>query len=116
MKLLRRNTSEFQYLAYAGKQEMLDNGRHTGRFEIAYSDPVPYRGTVDLPSGNVSRELFGLDLDYTHVVVMDDPDADIHEAGRILWKGKLFEIMAVRPSLNALSIAMKILPDRGETP
>ena len=113
MRLLRRNTTLFDYYAYNGKTEALDNGRHTGRYEVTYKSPVTYRGTVDLPSGYVSRELFGIDTDYTHVLVMDRPDADITESGRILWDGKQFEIKAVRKSLNALSVAMKILPERG---
>ena len=38
---------------------------------------------------------------------MDHPDEDIKETGRIRWKGELYDIRAVRPSLNALSVALR---------
>ena len=38
---------------------------------------------------------------------MDKPDADIKEAGLIEWQGVLYEITAVRKSLNVLSVAMR---------
>ena len=110
MRLLRRNTVEFEHLAYKGKEEVLDYGKHTGRYNPQYADPVVYRGTIDLPGGYVARELFGLNLDYTHILVMDQKDAPIKEEDRIAWNDRQYEIRAVRPSLNFLSIAMKILP------
>lgn len=111
MRLLKRNTTEFEHLAYKGKQEVLDNGRHTGRLNPQYADPVGYRGMIDLPSGYVARELFGINLDYTHILVMDDRNAPFKEADLIMWGGDQYEILAVRRSINFLSVAMKILPE-----
>ena len=107
MRLLRRNTSEFDYKAYRGKTEVLRDGRHTGTYEAAYDGPVQYRGSISAPSGQVSANLFGLNTPYTHVLLMDDPETDIKENGLIEWKGGVYEIKAVRPSLNVLSVALK---------
>ena len=110
MRLLKRNLTEFEHLAYKGKEEVLSNGRHTGRWTVNYADPAVYRGTIGLPSGYVAKEMFGLNLDYTHVLLMDDRGAVIKVEDRIAYDGDQYEILAVRKSLNFLTIAMKILP------
>ena len=107
MRLLRRNTTEFTYTAYSGKTEVMNNGKHTGKFTLTYADPVTYRGNISVPSGNDYQQLFGIETSYTHVLLMDDPETDIRESGLIQWKGKVYEIKAVRPSLNVLAVALK---------
>lgn len=109
MKLLKRNLTEFEYMAYLGKQEIMIDGKHTGRYEVQYADPIVRRGMIDVPTGYVQNQLFGINNDYSHVLLLDDPDADIKEAGRIRWKNALYEIKAVRQSLNVLSVALKKL-------
>ena len=108
MKLLRRNTKEFEYLPNDGSETDLDSqGRHTGNFRPVYGDPVIMRGNISTPIGQTSLEFFGKDIRYTHVLVMDDPEAPIEETGRIRWKGDEYDIKAVRPSLNAMSVALQ---------
>lgn len=108
MKLLRRNTTEFEYLPYSGTDTDLDsNGDHTGEFQREYLDPVVYRGNICAPGGKVSPTFYGDDIRYTHTLVMDDPKASINEYGLIRWKGDLYTIQAIRPSLNVLSIALQ---------
>lgn len=107
MKILKRNSTVFQYYKYLGKEEILKNGKHTGKFEISYGRPKEYTGNISVPSGQSQQQLFGLDTIYTHVLVMDDPDADIREDGKIEWKGINYMVMAVRPSINVLSVALK---------
>lgn len=121
MRLLRRNTTEFEYEPNLGTETDLDeSGRHTGIYEPEYGEPVPMRGNISMPSGQSFREFYGLDLRYTHVLVMDDPETEIEETGRIRWKGDLYDILAVRPSLNAMSVALrkwtKNHAESGETP
>lgn len=111
MKLLRRNLTEFAYMAYKGKEEILDYGKHTGRYEVRYGDPEIRRGMIDTPSGYAQSQFFGINPDYTHVLILDDPNADIKEAGRVVCKGVTYEIRAVRPSLNFLSVALKKLTE-----
>lgn len=108
MRLLRRNTTEFEYLPYLGVEEILDDdGDHTGEYQGQYGDPVPYRGNISTPSGWVNQTFYGEDIQYTHTLVMDDPKADINERGLISWKGELYDILSVKPSINALSVALK---------
>lgn len=107
MKLLKRNTTVFSYRKFLGEQEVLKNGHHTGNYEPTYDDPVQYRGNISAPSGFATDQLFGINTKYTHVLLMDKPDADIEETGLIDWKGAVYEIKAVRPSLNVLAVALK---------
>ena len=109
MRLLRRNTTVFDYRAYTGEEEVLNGTLHTGIFAPAYAAPVQFRGNISVPSGFATDNLFGVNTQYTHVLVMDDPEADIKEDGLIDWKGATYEIKAVRPSLNVLSVALKKL-------
>ena len=110
MKLLRRNLTEVEYRAYISKEEILtEGGKHTGRYNFKYADPVVIWANVSTPNGHAQNQFFGINPDYTHVMVTDDPDMDIKEAGLIEWRGDSYEIKAVRPSLNVLSVALKKL-------
>ncbi len=108
MHLLRRNETVFEYLPPDGVTSDLNEfGQHTGERYPVHRDPVQYRGNISTPSGVVSNEFFGTDTRYTHVLVMSDPDVDISELGMIRWKGDLYEIRAVRPSINTFSAALR---------
>lgn len=108
MKLLLKNTTLFEYKPWTGAESDLnDDGEHTGEFHPVYGDPVEYRGNISTPNGQTQQQFYGEDIRYTHTLVMDKPDADINEHGQILWKGHTYEILAVRPSLNVLSVALR---------
>lgn len=108
MRTLRRNLTDVEYLPYIKKEEILtESGRHTGKYTVKYGDPVAFRANIGTPNGQVQNQFYGIDPDYTHVMVTDDPDMDISETGKIVWKGNAYEIKAVRPSLNVLSVALK---------
>lgn len=107
MRLQKRNTTTFEYRANLGKQETLLNGMHTGNMSITYGTPVQYRGNISAPSGFATDNLFGVNTPYTHILLMDDPNANIAEDGLIDWKGGVYEVKAVRPSLNVLAVALK---------
>ena len=108
MILLRRNCTEFQYYAYTGLESDIDEetGLHTGNFKPVYADPKFYRGNISAPSGSTRQAFDGLEVRYTHVLLMDDPEADIHEYGKIRYKNRMYTITAVIPSLNVLSVAL----------
>ena len=107
MRLLIRNRTTFQYYGYTGLDSDLDeNDLHTGIPKPVYADPVTYKGNISSPSGAAVQAFDGLDIRYTHVLVMDNPKADIRETGYIVWKGKTYDVTAVRPSLNVLSVAL----------
>ena len=108
MKCLRRNKTDFEYLPPDGlTSDLNEDGEHTGEFYPVSGDPVEYRGNISMPSGNAKQDLFGTDIRYTHVLIMDVPDLDISEMGMIRWKGELYDIQAVRPSLNTLNVALR---------
>ena len=108
MKLLRRNMTQFEYLPSNGTMtDLNDDGEHTGEFHPEYGTAVTYKGNISSPSGHTVQQFYGEDIRYTHTLLMDKPDAEINEYGMIRWKGELYEITAVRPSLNVLSIALR---------
>lgn len=108
MHSLRRNETVFEYLPPNGvTSDLNEHGEHTGEFYPVHSAPVEYRGNISVPSGQTSQFLYGTDIRYTHVLVMDDPAVNISELGLIRWKGNLYEIKAVRPSLNTFSAALR---------
>ena len=107
MRLMNRNMAAFRYYPLSGEAEILNDGMHTGNWRPTYGLPVEYYGTFSPPSGTASANLFGLNTQYTQVHVMDRTDAEIEETGLIEWKYGFYEITAVRPSLNVLSVALK---------
>ena len=116
MKCLRRNMTEFEYYGYTGLQtDLNDDGLHTGIWRPKYSDPVTYKGNISSPSGSVIQAFNGIDIGYTHVLVLGDPNLDIKETGYIVWKGKKYRITAVRPSINTLTVALEqMAEDHGD--
>lgn len=98
---------DFVYKPFLSKNEILKDGRKTGNYDLVYGTPVEYEGNIAPPSAFATNQLFGVETKYTHVLLMDDPDADIQEDGLIECKGKTYEIKAVRPSLNVLAVALK---------
>lgn len=107
MRLLFRNRTEFMYYAYTGLDSDEDeNGLHTGVWHPVYAEPVTFSGNISVPSGSAIQAFDGLDVRYTHVLLMDNPNADISEAGMIQWRKRMYKITAVRPSMNVLYVAL----------
>ena len=107
MRLLKRNTTLFDYIAYLGKQEILtQDGKHTGRFEQIWASPVQYRGNISIPSGLAENQMFGKDLKYTHVLILNSKSDEIEETGRIQWDGVTYQIQAVRRGLTYTTAAL----------
>lgn len=112
MKLLRRNTKEFEYLPWTGEETDVDeSGRHTGNYVPTYGTAVIMRGNISIPGGHLNQTFYGQNIRYTHTLLMDDENAQISETGRILWNGHRYEIRAVRRSLNGLSAALMQMTD-----
>ncbi len=107
MRLLKRNTACFLYRAYLGDEEILKDGMHTGQYAAVYAHPVPYRGAISVPYGYVTAQLFGTKKNYTHVLLMEDPEAPVTEHGLVIFKGAEYEVRAVRPSLNVLAVGLQ---------
>ena len=107
MKLLRRNVKKFEYLPYTGREtDLNDNGLHTGIFKPVYGNAVSYKGNISLPSGAVAQTFYGLEIRYSHILLMDDPMVDIQETGKIRYNNREYAITAVRRSMNVFSAAL----------
>lgn len=109
MRLLRRNLKTFEYLPFVieGSDED-ENGDHTGEYGTpVYGDPVSMKGNISTPTGHTNQTFYGLDIRYTHVLIVADHKADIKENGLIRINGDLYDITAVARSLNVLSLALK---------
>lgn len=53
MRLLRRNTTKFEYLPYTGLEtDLNEDGEHTGDFRPELGEPKEYRGNISTPSGS----------------------------------------------------------------
>lgn len=111
MKCLKRNQKRLEYLPYAGAGSDIDeNGDHTGDYsdsKILYGTPIPFRGNISSPSGQTNQTFYGKNISYTHVLVINKPVFDLNEYGLIRWNGKLYDIKAVYPSMNSVSVALK---------
>ena len=108
MKLLRRNTTEFEVMPFDHMKENEDeNGYYTGELIPEYKNPILKRGNISVPSGLTNLTFYGQDIRYTHILVMDYVDPDIREDAVILWRDRLYDIRAVRPSINGLSAALR---------
>ena len=126
MKTVKRNEKKFEYFAYTGlTSDINEDGLHTGVPKPVYAEPEEYSGVFSVPSGQTAQAFDGLDIRYTHVLIMDNPNVGIKEDGIIRWKGELYFVKAVLPSLNVLNVALKqrtkddgnqniILPEQGQ--
>lgn len=109
MILLKRNLKEMEYLPYEGESDIdPTTGQHTGEPVPSFGEPIPFLGNISAPSQYVNPTFYGEDIRYTHTLVMD-PHADfpVNEYGMIRYLGDLYEIRAVRPSLNYISLALR---------
>ena len=108
MRLLRRNTTKFEYLPPTGNETDLNtDGEHTGDFRPEHGAPVTYRGNISVPNGQTRQQFYGEESHYTHTLLMDRPEVPISENGIIRWKGNEYDILGVHPSLNVLSVSLR---------
>ena len=117
MRLLRRNTTEFEYLPFTGVETDVNaDGEHTGEFYPEYGEAVTYKGNISIPSGQTEHQFYGEDIRYTHTLLMDDPDVPIDEHGIVRWKGNLYDVKSVKRSLNSFSAALQRQTESVEDP
>lgn len=118
MRTLERNKRTFYYALYEGKNENKDeNGYGTGTYSVVYSAPIECKGNISPSSGMVQEELFGKDVQYDKVVVLDNVNVPINEES-ILWVDKAVEydesnnplfdyvVKKIARSLNSVSFAI----------
>lgn len=118
MKCLKRNKQFFYYAAYLGKEPLRDETGHlTGEYKIQYDKPVQISGNISPAQGNAQSEIFGIDVKYERVIVIDDLSCPINEYSILFIEVQPFMnehgdfnndyvVKAVAHSLNSISIAI----------
>lgn len=87
MKTIQRNQTEVWYALYGGQAELLDAaGNRTGEYEITYGTPIQAWMVLSPAKGSALREPFGIETNYSKVLVTDDIDCPLSEDS-VLWIG-----------------------------
>lgn len=79
MRTLERNKQTFYYALNLGKQEIIKDGLHTAEYTTAYSEWKPIKANISPARGESEAELFGNDVQYDRVFVVDDINCPIDE-------------------------------------
>ena len=125
MKALNRNKQGFYYYLYKGKTDIIDEDNYrTGETMLTYYPPVYCRGNISAGNGDIQARLFGSNISYERVIVLDDVSCPIDENTLLCVdiKPKPYKInetpahdyivRAVAKSLNGFAIAIsKEQPD-----
>ena len=85
MRCLNRNKRTIYYALYSGKEAIKDtSGNRPGEWKITYSTPVQMEANVSAAKGTATLGWFGINMDYTKTIVVDDANCPISET-TILW-------------------------------
>lgn len=71
MRNLKRNKVAITALNYIGEVEILVDGVKTGSKKITYSEPYVFMGHISGAKGTSQEEMFGTDISYSKVIVLD---------------------------------------------
>ncbi len=120
MRCMRRNKVKFYYALFDHREDTVDEyGNLAGSPKVFHGDPIFCKANIS-PAKNVDVvQLFGTDVNYDKVIVMDRPDIPIDE-NAVLWvdtlpvlddEGKTetpydYIIRKVARSLNSVTIAI----------
>lgn len=112
MRCLERNKRKFFYALYKGKTAVVDShGYKTGEYEITYGRPVMMRANISPSQGSVGTELFGINTNYSKVIVTADMNCPIAEDTAI-WIDRMpceknnYRVVQVAKSLNQTAYAI----------
>ena len=113
MRDLSRNKKTFYYALYLGNTEVIDEfGNKTGQYVPTYSDPTEYRANISPARGTADLEQFGINSNYTKVIVTSDMECPFTETTR-LWIGiptsKSYNYVVTQraESINSISFAIR---------
>lgn len=108
MRGLKRNEGAVSYCSYLGDEDVRDeHGRLTGEKRATYADPAPVAGSVSKAGGWVHDQLFGLSIEYDHVILTHDKNLLIKEEDLIHYKGSVYVVRRIAETLNVTAIAVR---------
>lgn len=84
MRCMRQNKRKFWYSLYLGNADVVDeNGFFTGEKRPSYTEPIEFKANISAArsssTGSVEASMFGSDIQYDKVIMIDDPDFEINE-------------------------------------
>ena len=80
MRALARNKKTFYYCLYKTKAPIYDsNNYETGDYLITYENPVQLKANISASKGDSVPELFGTNISYDRVIIVDDINCPIDE-------------------------------------
>jgi len=108
MKCLERNKQPFKYANLTGLTKIMKDGYETGEYTLGYSTPVSCMGNISRETGSDVSDQFGINLNYSKTIVLDDPNFPIEESS-VLWIDNLsgdydYIVKRISRSLNSVSI------------
>lgn len=119
MRILARNRQKFYYYLYKDRVPLYDeNGNRTGEYTLTYHPAVECKGNISAGSGDAQVELFGTDIQYSKVIVLDDVKCPIDETTLLCVDIEPqsydesgvpvydYYVTAVAKSLNSVAIAI----------
>ena len=120
MRGLLINQQKIYYALYLGKREAQNqDALYTGDLVDIYDSPVEVMASVSAARGTSDIDLFGININYTHTVIVDHEDCPITETSR-LWIGRdpnkdehNFEVVRVARSLNHVVYAVQQVDYKG---
>lgn len=113
MRCLNKNKRTIHYKNYLGKTQIVDDyGNRTGEYTLTYSDFIETKMNISPSRGIASEEMFGIQTNYTKVLVTDDVNCTMDEHS-ILWIDKPItgphDYVVVRKAVSINSVAYAIL-------
>lgn len=119
MHNLERNKKTVYYKTYLGETAIVDaSGYKTGEYTVNYGVLTSIKAYVSPSRGDSSYDPFGINVDYTNTMLVDDTDCPITES-TLLWIDKDPEdgqgnatphnyiVKRRAPSFNCIAYAIK---------
>lgn len=129
MRSLKINQRKLWYALYQDKTPILDeNNDETGDYTNGYSPPVLFYASLSAGKGNVQKDVFGTDVDFTRTISTTDLSLPITETSLVWYATEPVLLpdgsadpnsadyeVAARPAdgLNVLAIALKARAKNG---
>lgn len=112
MRCLNKNKQTIHYKNYIGKTQILDaQGYRTGEYRLDYSDLIEAKMNVSASRGLASEEMFGIQTNYTKVLVTANTNCSMDEHS-IVWIDKPtdgphdYVVVQKAKSLNSIAYAV----------
>ena len=114
MRTLNRNKQTIYYALYQGSTDEVDSyGDYTGEKTPYYSEATALEANVSAARGTADSELFGINVNYSRTVCIEELDCPIAE-DTILWVNNDpttdpydYVVVAIAKSLNNIVYAIQ---------